>query len=77
MCYRRQRHEGQLSQKLEKRKSGLFWHIMRRDGMESLVTMGKCKGKKRGRQRKKMLDGLTSWHGKESITTLIQRCWMA
>ena len=55
------------------RQSRLFGHIMRRDGLESLVTMGKIQGKRdRGRQREKILDGLTSWHGKGSKTTLIQ-----
>ena len=37
-------------------------HVMRRDGLEQLITTGMLEGKRsRGRQREKMLDGLSTW----------------
>ena len=55
-----------------KRQSSFFGHIMRRGKLEHTITAGKIEGKRdRGRQREKMLDGLTRWHGAQSPAELI------
>lgn len=47
-------------------------HVMRRNGLENLVTTGKIEGmRRRGGQRSKYLDGLTTWHGRDRNTELI------
>ena len=47
---------------------------MRRGRLEHMVTTGKIEGKRdRGRQREKMLDGPTRWHGAQSPVELIGR----
>lgn len=44
------------------RQATFFGYIMRKLGMEHTITTGKICGKReRGRQREKMLDGLTVW----------------
>lgn len=46
---------------------------MRREGVENIITTGKINGKRdRGRQRKKIMDGLTRWHNKKSATGLME-----
>ncbi|MFS3659968.1 hypothetical protein ACK6SD_23720, partial [Escherichia coli] len=51
-----------LIKRIRIKQSMFFGHIMRREGLEHLVTTGKIQGRRdRGRQREKMLDGLTSW----------------
>ena len=53
-----------LMNRIEKRKARFFGHIMRRDGMESIVTTGMFEGRRaRGRQRMKIIDDLTTWIG--------------
>ncbi|GFR85165.1 endonuclease-reverse transcriptase [Elysia marginata] len=51
-----------LINRIRKRQATFVGHIMRRDGLENLLTTGKLEGGRgKGRQREKMLDGLTSW----------------
>jgi len=51
-----------LINKIRKRHATFFGHVMRRGGLEHLVTTGKINGKRsRGRQRIKSLDNLTTW----------------
>ena len=57
---------------IRKRQSMFFGHIMRRGKLEHIVTTGKISGKRdRGRQREKILDSLTTYHGKTSTSELI------
>jgi hypothetical protein len=57
---------------LRKKQSGFIGHILRKGKLENIVTTGKINGRKdRGRQREKMLDSLTKWHGRKSTTELI------
>ena len=54
--------ERSLLNKIRKRKAKFMGHVMRRGGMENLVTTGKMLGKRTpGRQRLKMLDDTTAW----------------
>ena len=63
-----------IMSKFRRRQSGFFGHIMRRGRLEHMVTTGKIEGKRdRGRQREKMLDGLTRWHGARSPAELIDK----
>ena len=51
-----------LCTKVRQRQARFFGHVMRREGMEHLVTTGKINGKRsRGRQREKHLNGLQKW----------------
>ncbi|GFR91154.1 endonuclease-reverse transcriptase [Elysia marginata] len=51
-------------------------HIMRREGLENLVTTGRMEGKKsRRRQREKMLDGMTSWMETKRVTDALSETW--
>ena len=51
-----------LVNKIRKRQTTFFGHVMRRKGLEHLVTTGKITGKRsRGRPRIKYLDNLTTW----------------
>ena len=55
-----------------KRQATLIGHVIRRDGLEHLVTTGILEGKRgRGRQREKILDGLTSWLGAQRVTDIL------
>ena len=57
---------------LRKRQSKFIGHILRKGKLEHLVTTGKIIGRRdRGRQREKILDGLTKWHWKKLTTELI------
>lgn len=63
-----------LLKKIRKQQSKFFGHIMRRETLEHLVTTGKLEGKRsRGRQRMKMIDGITSWLETGEATTTIRR----
>jgi len=54
----------QIITKIIGRQSRFLGRVLRRANVEHLVTTCKIKGKQdRGRQREKMLDGLSSWHG--------------
>ena len=54
---------------IRKRQSVFFGHVMRREGMELVVTAGKIQGKRsRGRQREKMIDGLAAWLDEKTAT---------
>ena len=49
-------------------------HVMRRNGMENLMATGKVEGKRApGRQRQKMMDGVTEWINTEGNNTTIHR----
>ena len=57
-----------LIKNIRKRQATFFGHVMRREKLEHLVTTGKLDGKRsRGRQREKMIDGLTTWLNAESV----------
>ena len=57
---------------LRQKQSGFIGHILRKEKLENIVTTGKINGRKdRGRQREKMLDSLTKWHGRKSTPELI------
>lgn len=61
---------------IRKRQARFFGHVMRRPGMENNVTTGKICGKRdRGRQREKMIDGLTAWLRTSSPTNTIASVW--
>ena len=58
-----------LMNKIRKRQATFFGHVMRKEKMEHIVTTGMMEGKKsRGRQREKMLDGLTKWLNAGRVT---------
>ncbi|GFR98808.1 eukaryotic translation initiation factor 3 subunit F [Elysia marginata] len=51
-----------LMNRIRRSQAKFVGHIMRREGLENLITTGRMEGKKsRGIQREKMLDGMTSW----------------
>ncbi|GFO26776.1 UDP-glucuronosyltransferase 2a1-like [Plakobranchus ocellatus] len=53
-----------LVRTIRKRQATFLDHVMRRGKLEHLVTTGKFEGKRsRGRQRKKIMDGLATWLG--------------
>ncbi|GFO19898.1 hypothetical protein PoB_004640300 [Plakobranchus ocellatus] len=48
--------------KIRKRQATFFGHVMRREKLENLVTTGMLEGKRsRGKQREKLIEGLTDW----------------
>ncbi|GFO43397.1 craniofacial development protein 2-like protein [Plakobranchus ocellatus] len=54
-------HTTRLS-KIRKRQATFFGHVMRREKSENLVTTGMLEGKRsRGKQREKLIEGLTDW----------------
>lgn len=58
---------------LRKSQSKFIGHILRKGKLEHIVTTGKIIGRRdRGRQREKILDGLTKWQGKKLTTELIE-----
>ena len=49
-----------LINRIRMRQATYFGHVMRREKLEHLVTTGKIEGiRSKGKQREKMLDGLT------------------
>ncbi|GFO03006.1 F-box/lrr-repeat protein 18 [Plakobranchus ocellatus] len=51
-----------LISKIRKRQATFFGHVMRREKLENLVTTGMLEGKRsRGKQREKLIEGLTDW----------------
>ncbi|GFN79417.1 RNA-directed DNA polymerase from mobile element jockey [Plakobranchus ocellatus] len=65
-----------LMNRIRRRQAKFVGHIMRREGLENLVTTGRMEGKKsRGRQREKMLDGMTSWMGTKRVTDALSESW--
>ncbi|GFO12756.1 endonuclease-reverse transcriptase [Plakobranchus ocellatus] len=51
-----------LISKIHKRQATFFGHVMRREKLENLVTTGMLEGKRsRGKQREKLIEGLTDW----------------
>jgi len=57
---------------LRRRQLKFTGHILRKGKLEHIATTGKMIGRRdRGRQREKILDSLTKWHGRESTTDLI------
>ena len=62
-----------LMRKINIRKAKFFGHVMRRGGMESLVTTGRFEGKRaRGKQRMKILDQTTAFMRMERNVDTIQ-----
>ena len=63
-----------LEKKIRNRQAKFIGHVMRRKGLENLLTTGKLEGKRApGRQRQKMLDSVTEWLGTEKNNITIQR----
>ena len=61
-----------LISRLRKRQAQFVGDIMRRDGLENLITTGKLEGgRARGRQREKILDGLATWMEKDKTTDML------
>ena len=61
-----------LINRIHQRQAQFVGHIMRREGLENLITTGKIEGNRgRGRQRGKMLEGLAKWIGMEKVTLLL------
>ena len=59
--------------KVQKRKSTLVGHIVRKERIENLIITGKMEGKRsRGRQRKKMLDDVGNWLGMTKMTEMLE-----
>ncbi|GFO31777.1 condensin-2 complex subunit g2-like [Plakobranchus ocellatus] len=51
-----------LISKIRKHQATFFGHVMRREKLENLVTTGMLEGKRsRGKQREKLIEGLTDW----------------
>ncbi|GFN99171.1 hypothetical protein PoB_002567700 [Plakobranchus ocellatus] len=51
-----------LISKIRKRQATFFGHVMQREKLENLVTTGMLEGKRsRGKQREKLMEGLTDW----------------
>ena len=64
--------ERRLIKEVRMRQSKFIGHILRKGKIEYLVTKAKIMGRRdRGRQREKILDSLTKWHGRGSNTELI------
>ena len=57
---------------IRRRQSGFYGHVMRRGGLEYVVSTGRLEGKRgRGRPRETMLKSLASWRGGISILEMI------
>jgi uncharacterized iron-regulated protein len=66
--------ERSLIKDIRRRQSDFLGHITRKDPIEHTVVTGKISGRRdRGRQREKILDGLTNWLGMKSITEMINK----
>ncbi|BFZ19497.1 hypothetical protein BsWGS_22536 [Bradybaena similaris] len=66
----------ELVVRIRRRQSAFFGHVMRRGGLEYVVSMGRFEGKRgRGRPRKTMLNSLASWHGGISVSKMIGCTW--
>ena len=65
--------ERRLLSVILERQARFFGHVMRRDGLEKLVTTGMVDGKRRvGRQRIKAIDNIRKWIGTNSNTEMIR-----
>ncbi|GFR88765.1 retrovirus-related Pol polyprotein LINE-1 [Elysia marginata] len=65
-----------LMNRIRRRQAKFVGDIMRREGFKNLITTGRMEGKKsRGRQREKMLDGMTSWMGTKRVTDALSETW--
>ncbi|GFN92952.1 hypothetical protein PoB_001945800 [Plakobranchus ocellatus] len=54
--------EGTIQGRKKNRTATFFGHVMRREKLENLVTTGMLEGKRsRGKQREKLIEGLTDW----------------
>ncbi|RUS70812.1 hypothetical protein EGW08_021432 [Elysia chlorotica] len=59
--------------KVRKRQTTFFGHVMRREGLEHLVTTGMIDGKRsQGRQREKMTDGMKEWLQISKVTEMMK-----
>ena len=61
-----------LVAKIKMRQAKFFGHIMRREGIEKLVTTGMMEGKRAaGRQRMKLMDNIRNWtEGGSNVETI-------
>ena len=65
--------EQTLLKDIRKRQSKFFGHVMRRKGLEHLVTTGMVNGRRgRGRPREKMIDRLSLWLKVEKPTLVMR-----
>ena len=65
--------ERRLLSVILERQARFFGHVMRRDGLEKLVTTGMVDGKRSvGRQRIKAIDNIRKWIGTNSNTEMIR-----
>ena len=63
-----------LINKIRKRQAKFTGHVTRREGLEHLVTTGMLEGRRsRGRQREKILDGLTTWLKAGKVTEILTK----
>ena len=63
-----------LINKMRKRQAKFIGHVIRREGLEHLVTTGMLEGRRsRGRQREKILDGLTTWLKARKVTEILTK----
>ena len=61
-----------LISRIRKQQATSIGHVIRRHGLEHLVTTGILEGNRsRGRQREKTLDGVTSWLGAQRVTDIL------
>ena len=61
-----------LYKKMRTRKAPFMGHVMRRNGLENLVTTGKIEGQRaRGRQRQRVMDDTMKWLRKDKHTETI------
>ena len=62
-----------LMNRVYKRQATFFGRVMRREKLEHLVKTGMIEGKRsRGKQREKMLDGLTKWFKVGRVTEALK-----
>ena len=78
-CLKRMDVKRCIIDNIRKRRATFVGHIMRRGGIENIVTTGKIEGKRsRGRPREKIMDSLTKWFRlttpTEMMTYMGDRC---
>ncbi|BFZ23669.1 hypothetical protein BsWGS_26708 [Bradybaena similaris] len=62
----------ELVARIRRRQSAFFGHLMRRGGLEYVVSIGRLAGKiARGRPREAMFNNFASWHGVISVSEMI------
>ena len=70
--FRETNSQRELVTRIRRIQSAFFGHVMRRGGLEYVVSTGRLEGKRgRGRPRETMLNSLASWHGGISVSEMI------